>query len=225
MSSLRIDWITRQDAERAVMRWHYSRRMPRFKLACLGVWEDGKWIGAVIFGCGATPEIGRPFGVAQHEACELVRVALARHTAPVSRILAISLRMIRKAYPKLRVCVSFADGEQGHCGGIYQAGGWTYVGPTYQEYIKLRGVIEHPKTLHSRYGVGGQSMPWLRANVDPTACRVRGEAKHKYVWVFDTTLKSKLKSLPYPKRAVSTVASAPSVQDGEGGSKPTTALL
>lgn len=224
MSGLRIDWLHRRDAERAVMRWHYSRRMPKFKLACLGVWEGGKWIGAVIFGCGATPEIGMPFGVKQWEACELVRVALGPHQCAVSRVVAICQRMIVKRYPRLRVIVSFADESQGHVGGIYQALGWIYVGRSRTDYITVGGVVVHPKTLHSRYGIGGQSIPWLRKNVDPNARRVAQYDKHKYVLPICDDVRRKLKPLPYPKRAGSADGGTASDQLAGDGSNPIPAL-
>src|SRR5688572_27900813 len=110
------------------MRWHYSRRMPRCKLAKIGAWEDGRFIGAVVFGRGATPNIGSPFGLDQTEVCELVRVALRDHRAPVSQIMAEARRKLRETSPGLRVIVSFADTAQDHHGGIYQADNWIYLG-------------------------------------------------------------------------------------------------
>ena len=58
---LKIDWATYKAAKYAVEHWHYSRCMPKSKLSKIGVWENGKFIGAVIFGYGATPEIGKPY--------------------------------------------------------------------------------------------------------------------------------------------------------------------
>ena len=54
---LLVDWCSAEAARYAVEHWHYSRRMPRFKLSKLGVWENNAFVGVVIFGQGATPEI------------------------------------------------------------------------------------------------------------------------------------------------------------------------
>lgn len=56
--------------------------------------------------------------------------------------------------------------------------------------------------MHSRYGVGGQSIPWLRKNVDPKAERIETPEKHKYVFVLDPKLRPlvDLMAKPYPKR-------------------------
>ena len=51
---LRLDWCTYKAAKYAVEHWHYSRRMPDPKCAKIGVWEDGHFIGAVIFSRGVS---------------------------------------------------------------------------------------------------------------------------------------------------------------------------
>ncbi len=208
------------------MRWHYSKRMPVFKTVKIGVWEDGQFVGVVIFACGATPEIAKPFGLGQWDVCELVRVAIGEHETATSRIVAISLRMLKTQSPGLRLVVSFADTKEGHHGGIYQAGGWVYIGSLTHHVYRVKGVEVHPKTLHSRYGVGGQSIPWLRANVDPRASRVATPPKHKYVMPLDPEMRAKIAPLakPYPKRAGSIASDATATHAGKGGATPTPAL-
>lgn len=223
---LKIDWCSHAAAKFAVINWHYSKRMPKSKLAKLGVWENERFVGAIVFGVGATPEIGKPFGLVQKEICELVRVALnPNHRSPVSKCIAIACRVLKKSMPGLKLIVSFADTSQGHHGGIYQAGGWVFVGSEEYHAYRVLGCVVHPRTLYDRYGVGGQSIPWLRKHVDPFAERVRNGIKHKYVMPLDATLMSKLKTIskPYPKRAVG-VSSTPVDQTGGSGSQPTAAL-
>jgi hypothetical protein len=60
----------------------------------------------------------------------LTRIALTNHKAPVSRIMAITLRKLKKHAKGLKLVVSYADFNQGHHGGIYQATNWIYVGGT-----------------------------------------------------------------------------------------------
>jgi hypothetical protein len=88
------------------------------------------------------------------------------------------------------------------------------------------GKIEHPRSLYDRYGANGQSLPWLKANVDPHARRVEMPDKLKYVWCYDAALREKLAAVaqPFPKRAESIASDAPTVQVGEGGAIPTSAL-
>jgi hypothetical protein len=60
---LRLDWCSHAAAKYAVEHWHYSQTMPVGKLAKIGVWEDNKYIGAIIFGLGgAALVMGRHTG-------------------------------------------------------------------------------------------------------------------------------------------------------------------
>lgn len=193
---LLVDWCSYDAAKWAVLRWHYSRRMPRCKLAKIGVWEDGRFVGAIVFGRGATPGIGSPFDLAQTEICELTRVALRDHRAPVTQIVARAIAALRDQSPGLRLIVSFADPDEGHHGGIYQAGNWLYLGQSDDDGARTRyvvnGRVEHPRTLGSRYGRGGQSIPWLREHVDPDARRILVQAKHKYVMPLDRAMRRRI---------------------------------
>lgn len=223
---LRLDWCTHEAAKYAVENWHYSKRMPKSKLAKIGVWEDDKFVGVVIYGVGATPEIAKPFGLKPTEVCELVRVALRQHETPVSRILAISVKMLKRGMPGLRVIVSFADTAQGHHGGIYQANGWILTGSKEYHAYKINGEIVHPRTCYDRYGVGGQSVEWLRTNVDKSAQRVRNGVKHKYVMPLDDEIRQRIEPLrkPYPKRVRSEDSGTVGIQPVGGGANPTRTL-
>ncbi len=225
--NLQLSFCSHEAAKYAVMRWHYSRKMPNSKLVRVGVWEDDRYVGVVLYGCGANRHLARPFGLQPVQACELVRVALApgrRH--PTSRCLGHSLRMLREQSPGLKLVVSYADSDQGHVGTIYQATNWLYLGAASQSYLRVKGEVIHPRTLYDRYGRGGQSISWLRDHIDPKAERVPQGLKHKYVYAFDRKLKKRLRAeaLPYPKRAESVDSDAPGFQLGEGGANPTSAL-
>ena len=227
MSDLRLDFCDHKAAKHAVMRWHYSRAMPAFKLVRIGVWESGRFVGAILYGVGANRHIARPFKLRDTEVCELVRVALGPGRRYLtSKCVAISLRMLKRQSPGLRLVVSYADAGQGHVGTIYQATNWIFLGAATQPYLKVRGKVVHPRTLYDRYGRGGQSLPWLRANVDPNAQRVKMAAKLKYVWPFDRELRERLEKIaqPYVKRVGSIGSDAPGDQPGKGGAMPTPAL-
>jgi hypothetical protein len=224
---LKLDWCSHEAAKYAVEKWHYSARMPAGKLAKVGVWECGKFIGCVIFGLGATPEIAKPFGLIQHQVCELVRVALTKHQWETSKIVSIALKLLAKENPGLRVIVSFADSSQGHHGGIYQAGGWVFVGSQEYHAYHVLGMIVHPRTCHIRYGVGGQSIPWLRKHIDPHAERIANGIKHKYVLPLDPEMRAKILPLakPYPKRVRSVDSDTSAIHAEKGGATPTRTLL
>lgn len=224
MASLKLDYVSHAAARHAVTHWHYSKSMPVGKSVRIGVWEDGQYIGCVVFARGAAMNLGKPYGLKQTEICELARVALSRHHTPVSRILAIAVKMLRKIYD-VRLIVSFADKDQDHHGGIYQACGWLYTGDTGQHWIfeNKDGQRLHPRQV-SASGLRPEFGVVKRVDKIADCVRVRAKGKHRYVLPLCPEVAARLKPLPYPKRAVSTVASAPVVQTGEGGSNPTTAL-
>lgn len=224
MADLRLDWCSFEAAEFAVRAWHYSRSMPASRRVHVGAWEDGRFIGAVIFSRGNTPNIGRPFELSQSDICELTRVALRDHETPTSRVVAIALRMLRRQSPGLKLVVSYADPAHEHVGTIYQAGGWLYLGLTGREcLLHLNGRLRHPRTVGSRYGHRG--VDWLRQHVDSDAARVVLPAKHKYVFPFDADLRARLLPLvqPYPKRGREAEGGRP-VPTGRAGSSPSRPL-
>jgi len=225
---LHLDFCSHEAAKHAVHRWHYSRRMPKSKLVRIGVWEDEKFSGAIIYGLGANRHLARPFGLATTECCELVRVALAPgREHPTSQCVAVSLKLLKRQSPGLRLVVSFADLGQGHLGTLYQAGGWLYLGTSEQSYFRIHGRVVHPRTVYDRYGPGGQSIGWLRGNVDPRAERVEQASKLRYVMPLDRAMRRQLapQALPYPKSAAEVTRSdTPGAQPGEGGATPTRPL-
>ena len=202
MTELKLDGCSHDAAKHAVMRWHYSRAMPAGKQVRIGVWEDRRFCGAILYGMGANRHIARPFGLEVTEVCELVRVALAPgRVFPTSKCVATSLKLLRRQSPGLKIVVSYADTKEGHLGIIYQATNWIYLGGATQPYLKVGGRIQHPRSLYDRYGPKGQSVPWLREHVDPNAERVPMPVKHKYVFAFEKKLRQRLlaEAKPYPK--------------------------
>ena len=202
MTALRLDWAPRDAAEYSCRHWHYSRTVPASRLIVVGVWEDDAFKGVVIFSRGATGQIGKPFGLTQTEICELTRIALREHASAVSRIVAIALRMLKRNSPGLRLVVSYAAAEQGHHGGIYQAGNWIYAGPIDSYGFVIKGEFKHARTLTARYGVGGGQEDWLKRNVDAHAMKVRDLVRHKYLMPLDDAMRVQIAPLaqPYPKR-------------------------
>ena len=219
-TELKIDWATQEAAKYAVENWHYSRKIHSGKMSRVGAWENGIFIGCVVFASGACPTLGEPYGLHQTECCELIRIALRKHETPVSRILAIALRFLKKQCCGMRLIVSFADQNQGHHGGIYQANGWLYAGqtaPTTQ--LLYKGEWRHPKSFRNDWGG--------LEKVDVSKLQKRKSLpKHRYLMPLDAEMRERIKPLarPYPKRAVSDTKDTADFQSAKGGSTPTTAL-
>lgn len=215
---LKVDWATHEAAKYAVENWHYSRRMPKSKLAKFGVWEDGRFVGVVIFGVGGTPGMFSGYGIESTEGCELVRIALTRHKTTVSRIVAICIRLLKKSCPKLRLIVSFADSEQGHIGGVYQAGNWLFAGSSTSsdEYI-YKGKRWHGRAFRHRF-------KGLERSAEVTI--VKGSIKLRYLMPLDSEMRKRIEPLrkPYPKRVRSVDSDTSGDQPEMGGANPTRTL-
>ena len=199
---LKIDWATHEAAKFACLNWHYAKAIPVGKLVKVGAWENEKYIGCVIFGRGANNNMLKPFGLKADEGCELVRIALNKHETPVSKILSFALKFLKKQSPELRLVVSYADADQNHHGGIYQATNWIYDGlknaGTMGAFI-INGKKTHPKSVHSK-GIK-QNINAVKKHLDPNATIFITKGKHRYLMPLDNEMKKQIEVLakPYPK--------------------------
>jgi len=223
---LKLDWCSYEAAKYAVEHWHYSHDIPAGKTAKIGAWENGIFIGCVVYSLGANKYIGNPYGLVQTEVCELTRIALSKHITQTSKIVSITIKMLKKQSPGLRLIVSYADSNQGHHGGIYQASNWLYCGSIESDGGQLiNGEIVHRRTVYARYG--RQDIDWLRKHVAPDACYVKVKPKHKYLMPLDDAMRKQIEPLrkPYPKRGRGETDNAPQSNEETGGASPTRPLL
>lgn len=226
--ALKLDWCGHDAARYACEKWHYSGTMPVSKNARLGVWEDVRFVGCVVFALGASANLGSPYGLVGTECCELVRVALSAHTTAVSRILSIAVKLLRRQSPGLRLVVSFADTYHSRHGGIYQAANWVYAGRTSPgQMVRLaEGRLIDPRRYN---GHGNRNAKWGHQRPRPLplgAALIRTPAKHRYLMPLDAEIRARVLPLakPYPKRATSIASDAPANHAGQGGATPTVAL-
>lgn len=221
---LKVDWCSYEAAKYACQNWHYSGVIPVGKLVKVGAWENGVFIGCVLFGRGANNNMLKPFGLNADQGCELVRVALNKHKTPVSRIMALAVKFLKKSNPNLKLVVSYADVDAGHHGGIYQACNWIYDGlhnaGTMGAFI-INGKKVHPKSVHSK-GIK-QNIEAVRKHLDPNATKFITKGKHRYLMPLDDKTKKSiiLRSLPYPKRDKQATSGD---QLESGGAAPTITL-
>ena len=200
--NLKIDWASHQAAEYACKNFHYSKSIPVPPIVKVGAWEDDKYIGCVLFSRGASSNLLKPYGLNQDQGCELTRVALTSHKTPVSRIMMLAIKFLKKKCPELKLIVSFADPQYGHHGGIYQATNWLYVGDT----TKGKEYWYKGKRLHSRQvSEKGWNIQQgvKRKTVKPSQCEViETKGKHRYLMPLDKEMTEKIKrlALPYPKK-------------------------
>ena len=212
---LRVDWCSYEAAKYACEHWHYSKSVPVPPLVKVGAWEKDRFVGAVIFSRGATPNLLNPFGLKQTEGCELTRIALNRHESQVSRIVRVAIAFLKRTSPSLRIVVSFADPAEGHNGAIYQAGNWIYTGESSKsiEYIDSNGKRVHGRMVKKKGWtiVHGKR----RVALTPIQCTaITKPKKHRYVMPLDNEMRARVLPLakPYPKRPKQAMAGDHSAQ-------------
>jgi len=201
--NLKVDWASHQAVAFSCKNWHYSKSVPVPPLVKIGAWEDGKFIGVILFSRGANNNLYKPYGLQQTEGCELTRVALRQHKTPVSKIIKHAIAFLKKKCPGIKLIISFADPSQGHHGGIYQAGNWLYAGKTApcKQYFDKSGKQWHPRMIK----VSG----WTVVNgikrkcLTPDQCTaINVPGKHRYLYALTTEMSAIIQPLaqPYPKR-------------------------
>ncbi len=200
---LKVDWASHKAVAFSCHNWHYSKSVPVPPLVKIGAWEDGEFIGVILFSRGASNNLYKPYGLEQTEGCELTRIALRNHKTPVSKIMKYAIVFLRRKCPGLKLIVSFADPEQGHFGGIYQAANWLYSGKTNgdKKYFDSNG-----KQWHSRMV---KTKGWTMVNGIKRKCPKPNECvcvntlgKYRYLLALTKEMHAKILPLamPYPKR-------------------------
>lgn len=198
---LHVDWLNYHGALYACRHWHYTGTIPASKTIKIGVWEKGRFIGCVIFSRGSNPSIGRPFGLKQTEVCELTRIALRKHTTPVSKLISLALKMLVRKSPNLKLVISYADMGQGHLGIVYQAANWKYLGVSSSHQYILGNKKIHPRTMSERCKRQGMGLREYMNTSKLDYKIVRGLSLHKYVYPLVTSQIDAIEplALSYPK--------------------------
>jgi hypothetical protein len=145
--------IAAKDANALVKRLHYSGKVVTYSRIHLGVFLNGKCGGVMQFGSSMrkVPMQALVSGTSWEGFIELNRMAFAdwlpRNSE--SRAIGYAFRWMRKQYPHIKWCVSFADGTRCGDGTIYRASGFVLTGiassPSIMEL--LDGRMVHKITL------------------------------------------------------------------------------
>ena len=201
---LKVDFCSHKAAKYAVEHWHYSESMPTPPIIKTGAWENSIYIGCVLFSRGANKNLGSFAGLDAMEVCELTRVALSNHVNTVSKIVARAIRFLTEKSPGLRLIVSYADPNQGHHGGIYQAGNWIYAGRTPDSFLykDKSGRVWHQRQA-SKSGVKPQYGELRKVAKIDDCEKIPQVGKHRYLYPLDKAMRRQIEPLakPYPKRA------------------------
>ena len=196
---MRLEIASNKAIKYACLNFHYAKAIPVNVFGYSVFNNKNDWCGVVLFGIGATNNIGSPYGLNQGQIVELVRMALNGKQESTTKAMSIALKLIKKYAPNVKLVVSYADSEQGHIGTIYQATNWFYTGYSTDTNLIINGKREHRRTLGSRFGTCS-SEKLKKKGYDVKILKTK--PKWKYIYPLDKSLIHLCKSLakPYPKK-------------------------
>jgi len=165
---IRIEPISRKDADTFVIANHYSGKVVRNSQLHLGAFIGKRLVGVAQLGppMDRSKVIGLVRGTQWNEMLELNRLVLIDDTPAnsESRFISIVMRLIKKHAPHIKWVLSFADGTLCGDGTIYRASGFvlTLVRTSHNLALLPDGSTVHKMTLESsptrpRAEVGGRS--------------------------------------------------------------------
>jgi hypothetical protein len=191
---MRLEKASGKAIKYACLNFHYSKTVPVNVFGYSVFNEKNEWCGVSLFGTGASPKIAMKYNLKQGQVIEFVRMALNGKQSKTSEVLAISLKLIKKDLPLVKLIVSYADQEQGHIGVIYQATNWYFLGE-----VKSPPIIEgkHNKSM-------GGNISAARKLLGREPKVFYPKPKYKYIYPLDKSLipLCKLLSKPYPKKEI-----------------------
>ena len=203
---MRLEIASNKAIKYACMNFHYSRAVPNVGLAYNVFNNKNEWCGVICYGVGATNNIASPYNLKQGEVIELLRMALNGKQESTTKAMAISLKLIKKNAPNVKLIVSYADSEQGHFGTIYQATNWYYTGFSTDTNLIINGKREHRRTLGSRFGTcSSEKIKLMGYEVKV----LKTKPKWKYIYPLQKSLIPMCKSMSktYPKKESGEVGS------------------
>jgi hypothetical protein len=195
----------------ACLNFHYAKAVPVNTFGYSVFNSKNEWCGVVLYGTGANNNLATQYNLKQGNVIELVRVALNGKQECTSKALSISIKLLKKDLPLVKLLVSYADKDQNHSGIIYQATNWFFTGvsmlnSTDSSWI-IKGKRYHGRIISdwvkSKGGLKGLSRKeFLIKYYDINAKEFVTKGKIKYIYPLDRSLLALCQSLskPYPKK-------------------------
>ena len=183
---MRLEKASYKAIKYACLNFHYAKRVPAGLNVAYSVFNDNdEFCGVVVYGYPASPNIVPELDLSNGKVLELRRVALNSKHGITSQALGISMKLLKKDCPSLKLLVSYSDKGQNHYGTIYQATNWYFIS---ESNSSGKEFFVNGKWVHSRHGKGQiqRQLP----------------GKRKYIYPIDKGLVTLCKSLskPYPKK-------------------------
>jgi hypothetical protein len=232
---MRLEKASHKAIKYACMNFHYAKSVPVNVFGYSVFNEKNEWCGVVLYGTGANNNLAMQYKLKQGNVIELVRMALNGKQESTSKALSISLKLIKKDLPLVKLIISYADKDQNHNGIIYQATNWYYVGTSMKNSTDSSWIIKNVRYhgriisdwVKSKGGLNGLTRKeFLQNYYDVNAREYITKGKIKYIYPLEKSLIPLCKSLskPYPKAQEVNQDKRDASSIEIGGSNPTLAL-
>lgn len=178
--------MDRAKAKAIITENHYLQSFPSGWTFC---YEHDEAV--VVYSIPANKNLGPYVFGESIEVRELARLWAPDNHAPnlLTSAIAGSIKALRQAHPSVQALISFADVNQEHHGGIYQAASWLYTGQSSESrvYITPDGRTLSRRSFHS----GGTShIPGIKP--------VKLPGKYRYARPLTRQARKALKLTPQP---------------------------
>lgn len=186
---LKLQLVDNKTAKFACEHWHYSKCIPAGKMICFGIWEDDIFKGVIIYSKDANNNQPKYYGLQHNELVELTRIAMNTHKIEVSKVISVSIKLLKKLCPHLKLIFSFADKDQNHKGTIYKASNFIYLGDKHglTDCFIVHGKKTHRRSLYSilkKYNIP-ITLENVRKYIDKDATIFKPKGKHLFVYILD----------------------------------------
>lgn len=195
---MRLEVASKEAIDYACKYFHYAKKTPIATCSYSVFNDNNEWCGVIIYGRGNNKDIGTRYNLSQGQIVELLRVALNGKQEQTSKALSISLRLLKKDNPLVKLVVSYADTGQNHKGIIYQATNWyfDYISKPCAPSIYIK---EKNKTIHNRnWQEKGKKKYYKDLVSSGKASYIFQKPKIKYLYPLDKQTESLCKNLAKP---------------------------
>lgn len=189
--------VTVKEVRGVISLFHYSRTMPDSTRFVYGGFIGDRLIGVICFGMGTSKKQYTSIlpDIEKGEYLELTRV-WCLHNAPKNTESMIISKALKMLPPEIKLIISYADSSKGHCGIIYQATNWYYLGTGRANNKRLVDAEghEHHVRLISLYK---ERHPELREYTSEQIMNMYGwkyadcGVKHRYVYLRGSKVEKK----------------------------------
>lgn len=191
INQMKVKEISRAFAREYIATFHYSKTFPDSTLYCYGGYLNDRLCGIVCYGmgCGKNQYTAIIPNIENGTYIELTRLwcvnDMPKNTE--SKLISESLKLLPK---KIKIVLSFADESKGHCGIIYQATNWYYLGKNKGSTIleNDKGIKKHGRLVgvyrqrHSEYKELSNKEILEKIGLK----KVEGGIKHRYLYIRGT---------------------------------------